>query len=151
MENGRALDVVEQSFDQVAGWREVLESLLVLDADGSAPELVGEAHSGDVHFALGEHLRLGQIVRFVRAEVEPHPALAQPVVHAARLVVVGCAHAGEERRLAQALLEHARRVQEFVGDDGVVHPHAALVEHPQDRLLTPQPPGEVLAERGGGG
>ena len=65
-------------------------------------------------------------------------ALAIPVEHGARLGVGDGAHPRVERRLAEAFLEHAGAVQQFVGDDGVVHPHAALVEHAHDRLLAPE-------------
>jgi hypothetical protein len=34
---------------------------LILDADRLAAELVGDAHRGDVHFALEENLALGEL------------------------------------------------------------------------------------------
>jgi hypothetical protein len=41
--NGGTLDVVEESLDEVGGGGEVLEALLVLDADRGASELLGDA------------------------------------------------------------------------------------------------------------
>src|SRR5271157_2427459 len=45
----RTIDVVEQSLDEIGGGRQVFEPLLVLDADGVASELIGNAQHGDVH------------------------------------------------------------------------------------------------------
>ena len=42
---------------------------------------------------------------------------------------------GDERRLAEALLVDAQRVQQLVVDDGVVHAHAAFVEDAHDGLV----------------
>ena len=52
----RAVGVVEHALDEVAGGQQVLQALLVLDADGVAAELVGDARGGDVHLALVEDL-----------------------------------------------------------------------------------------------
>ena len=48
----RPVHVVQHAFDEIAGGREILEALLVLNADGGAAEFIREAHGGDVHFAL---------------------------------------------------------------------------------------------------
>ena len=66
------------------------------------------------------------------------PFVVQPLAHALRFLVAHLLHLGEQRRLAEPLLEDARRVQQFVGDDGVVHAHAALVENSHDRLVAAQ-------------
>src|SRR5690606_37682023 len=44
--DGRTVAVVERAFDEVGGGEEILEALLVLDADGLAAEFVGDAHGG---------------------------------------------------------------------------------------------------------
>ena len=49
-----------------------------------------------------------------------------------------CAHLGDERGLAEALLVDPGRVEQLVVDDRVVHPHAAFVEDADDRLLALQ-------------
>jgi hypothetical protein len=69
----RAVAVVEQALDEVGGGQQVLEPLLVLDADGVAAEVVRHAHGGDVHRALLQHLGLGELGRLVAAEVEGQP------------------------------------------------------------------------------
>ena len=54
----RPVALVEQALGEVGGGHEVLESLLVLDADAGAAEVIGDAHGGDVHLALREDLAL---------------------------------------------------------------------------------------------
>ena len=65
--------VVQHPLDQVASRQQILQPLLILDADGLAAELLGHAHGSHVHPALVEHLRLGQVGRVVAAEVEGQP------------------------------------------------------------------------------
>ncbi len=60
MTGGRSR-VVERAFDQIAGRQQVLQALLVLDADRVAAEIVGDAHGGDVHLALQQDLVVGQV------------------------------------------------------------------------------------------
>ena len=67
VEGWRTVYIVEQAFDQVGRGDEVLEALLVLDADGVAAELVGDAQGGDVHLALLEDLRVGEVGLLVGA------------------------------------------------------------------------------------
>ena len=88
-------------------------------------------------------------VVLVRAELELHPRVLEPVVDALRLGVGDRLHLGVQRGLAQALLEDARRVEQLVGDDGVVHAHAALVEDAHDRLVPLEVAGELLAQGDG--
>ena len=45
----RAVAVVERALDQVAGRQQVLQPLLILNADRVAAEVIGEAHRRDVH------------------------------------------------------------------------------------------------------
>ena len=71
----RTIGVVQRAFHEIAGGQQVLQSLLVLNADAVAAEVIGDAHGGDVHLALPENLRVGQIGGVVRAGVELHAAL----------------------------------------------------------------------------
>ena len=74
-------------FGQVAGRGEVLQALLVLDADGGAAEFVGEADGGDIHLALLQGLGFGQLGFLVLAPAEGHALLEQPVEDGARFGV----------------------------------------------------------------
>jgi hypothetical protein len=53
-----------------------------------------------------------------------------------------------ERRLAQALLEDAAGVQGVIGNDGVEHAHASLVEDAKNGLVAPQLGSQPLTEPG---
>jgi AraC-like DNA-binding protein len=55
-------------------------------------------------------------------------------------------HLRHQRRLAQTLLEDARRIQHFVVDYGVVHAHAAFIEDPNNRLAMLEIGGELCAQ-----
>jgi hypothetical protein len=57
----RTIGVVERAFDEVARGHQILEPLLVLNADRVATEVVGDPHGRDVHLALHEDLVLGQV------------------------------------------------------------------------------------------
>ena len=52
----RSLRVVEHPLDEVARRQEILEPLLILNADQIAAVAIGEPHRGHVHPALEEHL-----------------------------------------------------------------------------------------------
>ncbi len=52
---------IECAFSQIGGGEEVLETLLVLDADRLAAEFVRQAARGDVRPALPEHLLFGEV------------------------------------------------------------------------------------------
>ena len=142
--NGRAVRIVQQPLGQIRGDADVLEALLVLDPDRSAAEVVGHRHGRVVHLEALEDLPLRQLRGLVLAEPELHAALLQPLVVAAGGLVRHLAHRGEQHRLRKPLLEEAHRVHEVVGDDRVVHPHAALVEDAHDGLIAL----ELLSERG---
>ena len=120
-EDGWTFAVVEEAFDEVGGYGHVLETLLVLDADGVAAEVVGDADGGE--FGLG-----------VGTEVEVDAFVYEPLVYGLRFGVADCAHFGDECGLAEALFIDAGGVEELVVDDGVVHAHAALVEDAEDGL-----------------
>ena len=78
VEDRRAVDIVQQALDQVGSGGDVLEALLILDADGVAAEVIGDAQGGDVHLALLENLRIGQVGLFGGAGDEGHAALIEP-------------------------------------------------------------------------
>ena len=68
--DGSTVDIVQHPFGKVGCGREIFQALLVLNADRVAAELVGDAQSGDVHFALLEYLVVRQFGRFVHAGLE---------------------------------------------------------------------------------
>ena len=76
-------------------------------------------------------------------QLELHAARQQPIVHGARLGIGHGPHLGIQRRLAQALLVDAQREEQLVGDDGVVHAHAAFVEDAHDGALLHELLGEL--------
>ncbi len=135
--------VVEQPLDQVAGRCQVLEALLVLDADGVEAEVVADPQRGDVHLVLPPQLSLGELARLVGPGAERHARLGEPAPHSIRLGVGDRLHLGPQRALRQPLLVDPERVQQLVVDDRVVHPHAAFVEDTDDGLLVEQ----LLRER----
>ncbi len=123
-----------------------------MDADGLRAELGRDPHRGDVHLALLQHLRFGQLGFFVRAEIEFHALGQQPVIDRAGFSIGDRLHLRIERGLAEPFLEDASRMQQFVGDDRVEHAHAAFVEDAHDELLVLELLRERLAGlRGGGG
>ncbi len=108
----RPVGVVQRAFDQVAGRQQILESLLVLDADRVAAEIVGDAQRGDVHLALQQDLLVGQVFPAGSGPVSKlHAALVHPVADGGRLVVGGLHGFVIQGRLAEPFLEHAGRVQ----------------------------------------
>jgi len=143
----RPFDVVEQPFRQVGSGNHVLEALLVLDADGVAAEVMGDPHRGDVHLALLQNLGVGQIGLLVRPGHEGHAPRVQPVADSLRLRTGDQPHGRHQRRLAQPLLVHAGRVEQFIIDDAVVHAHAALIEDAQDGLVMGDLAGQSAAQR----
>jgi hypothetical protein len=116
----------------------ILQALLVLDADGIAAEIVGDAQRRHVHLALLVDLLVGEIGFRIRAGGKFHALVVEPAAHAAGFFIAHLPHFGEQRRLAEALLEDAGRMQQFIRDDGVVHAHAAFVEDAHDRFALPQ-------------
>ena len=132
------LGIVEHSLHQIAGRQQILKTLLVLDADQIAAEAVGEAERGDIHLALHQHLGSGEIGFLVATEVKFHAGGFEPAKHLPRLTVRHADRLVKQGALAEPLLEHAGGMEEMVGDDGVVHPHAALVENTHQRLAAAQ-------------
>jgi len=144
--HGRAVRVVERALHEVAGGCEILQPLLVLDADGVAAELVGQTQGGDVHFALLQHLRLGELGCLVTAKGKAQAFFQIPRIDGGGVLIAHLAHGGVEGGLAEALLEAAGGVQQVVGHDGVEHAHAALVEDAEDGFARAEPAGEVAPE-----
>ncbi len=58
----RTFNVVQQTLHEVGGGNHILETLLVLDADGIAGEGVGHADGGDVHLALLVYLLVRKVL-----------------------------------------------------------------------------------------
>ncbi len=53
------IGVVQRALDQVGSRQQILQTLLVLNADGVAAEIVGDSQGGDVHLALLTNLVVG--------------------------------------------------------------------------------------------
>ena len=79
----RAVDVVQQPLGEVGGGREVLQALLILDADRVAAEFVGDSRRGDVHLALVEDLFQSELGLRILAKVERHAFLDEPIINGA--------------------------------------------------------------------
>ncbi len=145
--HGRAVGVVEHAFDEVAGGCEVFEALLILNADGGAAELVGKAHSGDVHFALKQDLRLGELRGLVCAEFHLQAFFVQPSEHGGSIGIAHFTHRGVECGLTEALFEATSGMQQVIRHDGVEHAHAAFIEDTEDGLLMTKTAREVASGR----
>ena len=141
-----AVAVVEGAFDEVGGGKEVLEALLVLDADGLAAVLIGDAAGGDVGFALPDHLFLGEFGFGIGAEVKGETFFYIPREDGVGLGVGHLGGAIVEGGLGEAFFENAGGEEELVGDDGVIHAHAAFVEDAHDGFA-----GAEVGGDGGGG
>jgi hypothetical protein len=123
-----------------------------LNPDGVAAKVVGDADGGDVHPALLKNLIECQFAGGILAEAKFHAFGDEPVVDALSFGLAHSAHLGHQRGLAEALLEDAGWVEQFVVDDRVVHPHAAFVEDAHDGFAMLQFSSEAGAEfRGFGG
>ena len=77
-------------------------------------------------------LILGQFGFLVRAPFESHAFLQQPSKHVPCFGVADLLHRGKERGLAEAFLENAGGMEQFIGNNGVEHAHAAFVKHAHD-------------------
>jgi hypothetical protein len=81
--------------------------------------------------------------------VELHALGLEPVEHGAGLGVGDLGGAVVERGLRETLLVNAGLEEQFVGDDGVIHAHAAFVEDAHDGLPAAEVVGDFLGERAG--
>src|SRR5439155_13834090 len=107
----RAIDVVEQALGKVGGRGQILQSLLVLDADGVTTVFVGDTHSGDIHLTLSENLIVGKLGLRRGARNESDAFALEPLAYGERFGIGDAAHPGIERRLAEPLLEHSGGMQ----------------------------------------
>ena len=116
----------------------VLEPLLVLDADCSAAKFVRNSHGRDIHLELFQQLGISQLCLFIGPCDKDHSAVVQPSPDLLRFVVGNFSHRSNESRLTQPFFVNSRRIQQFVIDDGVVHPHAAFVKNSENGFLSLQ-------------
>ena len=137
-ENRRTANIIQQTFRQIGRRRQVLEPLLILNPDRIAPKFIGDAKRGDIHLALFQNLIVRKIRLGIRTSHKFHAAFIQPFANSSRFGIRRPLHLGVQCRLTQPLLEHARRMQQLVRNNGVVHPHATFVEHAQNGLVTLQ-------------
>ena len=80
----RPLDVVEQAFDEIGRGREVLEPLLILDADGRAPNSAAMRTAAMyILHCCRTCASVSSVSSFV-PEVKRHALVEQPVVDRAR-------------------------------------------------------------------
>src|SRR5688572_8858093 len=142
----RPIDVVQQSFNEVAGWGEIFQPLLILNADGRAAEFVSESYGGDIHFALLQGLVAGEFGGLVTSPGKLHAFPQKPVEDVLRLGIADLPHRGVERGLTKAFLEEAGKMQQFVGHDGVEHTHAAFIEDAEDGFALPKLAREAAAQ-----
>jgi hypothetical protein len=142
----RSLAVVEQGLGEVGRREHVGEPQLVLDADEVAAVAVRHAGGSCIHAQLQQDLALGELGLLVVSELEAHAAIGQPGQRRPCLVLGRPHGLGVQRRLGQPLLEDSEPEEQLVGDDRVVHPHAALVEDAHDRPAVAQGRAQLLGE-----
>src|SRR3954464_11666301 len=128
----RTVHVIQQPFHEITGRSEVLQPLLVLNSYRRAPKLVRDAHRGNVQLALLKRLILREFGSFISSELKTHPSVNKPIQHLTSFGFRDLLHRSKQAGLAQPFFEHSRRMQQFVRNDGVEHPHPSLVENPQD-------------------
>ena len=135
---GWSIPVIERSLDQIAGGQQVLEPLLVLDADAVAFEIVGDPNRRNIHLALLKDLLFREVGSMMGTDMKDHALLVHPISYALCLRICNSCRFVIERRLAKPFLVDAGGVQEVVGNDRVEHPHATFVEYSHDRLVGSQ-------------
>ncbi|MFM1942848.1 MAG: hypothetical protein RI897_1830 [Verrucomicrobiota bacterium] len=113
-----------------------------------AAVVIGDAEGGDVHTALLEELIFREVGFFVFAGMESHAVLAEPAEGGAGFGVFDLGAFEVEGGLAESFLEDAGGVEEFVGDDGIEHAHAAFVKDAEDGFFLLELAGESFAEFG---
>ena len=82
----------------------------------------------------------------VIAPAEGHAFFEQPIEDGAGFGIADLLHGGVKGGLAEAFLEDASGMQEFVRNDGVEHSHAAFIEDAEDCLVPSKFPGGLFAE-----
>ena len=78
--------------------------------------------------------------------VKTHPLLLQPLQNSPPLALRHLHRLMIQRRLAQPLLKNPAPMQQMIRNDRIVHPHAPLIKHPQDRLVLHQLTRQLLAQ-----
>src|SRR5581483_3166866 len=66
------IHVIKETLSKVRRWREILQTLLVLDSNDIASKIVSDSHGSDVHLALRNDLGFGQIRRLALSKIELH-------------------------------------------------------------------------------
>ena len=140
--------VVENAFDQIRCRAQVFEALLVLNADGGAPKIIGDAEGRDVHLALRVDLIIGEFVIAICAGDKGEALGFEPGAHSTRLFICNGSHFGPKRGLREAFFENARGVEQVVRDDGVEHAHATLVKNAHNGFFALELCGECPTELG---
>lgn len=131
----RTVCAVEHTFDEVGSGAEVLEALLILNAEGIATEGVTNAAGSNIHFALLDHLRLGQLGLGVLTEVEVEALIFDEFEDFFGFGLAHILHFSEECGLAELLLVDTGLEEELIRNRGVIHAHAELIENTHDRLV----------------
>ena len=124
-----AVGAVEHAFDEVGSGAKIFETLLVLDTECIAAVGVADAASGDVHLTLLDDLLLGEVVFLALAKVEVEALLFDKAEDFFGFGFGHSFHLGVERALAELLFINACLEKELVGNGGIIHAHAELVEY----------------------
>src|SRR4051812_32837975 len=69
--------VVQGALNQIAGGQQILQSLLILYANGIAAKVIGQPKRRHIHLALEAHLIAREISGLICPEVKLHAALLQ--------------------------------------------------------------------------
>ena len=85
-----------------------------------------------------KNLAVGKFGLFILTRAKLHAFGIEPLSHRNCFCFRYAAHCGVQSRLTEPLLKNAERVQEFVGNQRVVHSHAPLVEHTEDGWIVQQ-------------
>ena len=141
-----AIYVVENAFDQIRCRAQVFEALLILNADGGATKVIGNAYGGDVHFALHCDLVVGEFIGGVCAGDKGEALALEIGANSAGFCICDGLHFCPESRLREAFFEDACGVEQVVGDDGVEHAHAAFVKDAHNGFFALELFGECLSE-----
>ena len=88
----RAICVVENAFDQIRCRAQVFEALLILNANGGATKIIGNAYGGNVHFALHSDLVVGEFVGGVCAGDKGEALALEPGANSTGFCICGVLH-----------------------------------------------------------
>ena len=147
----RTFGGVQGAFDEVGSGEQIFETLLILNADGFAAEFIGDADGGHIHFALEQNLGFGEFAGVVAAEMESQSFIEVPLEHRFGFFVGHLRTCVVEGGLGKTFFVNAGLEEEFIGDDRIVHAHAAFVEHAHNGFFAEQVFGNGFAGTLGGG